>query len=194
VSLVNTRFFRFNRPVALALAVGGLTLALMVTLGIIVRSQTCTRFQSTTFVPYLQHDSQCTRSSPNAGWLRSSLIEQSSGSFGPSSTVFYHENYTDSWQGWMDAMSAIMANRSSVPKPLLNESLNDTPPSIIRVGDAVSGAAGRAVMDGLEWRAARLARRVRRLGPSARRQPCAMQQRRGPAHTPHRSPLRRTSR
>jgi hypothetical protein len=142
VSLVNTRFFRFSRPVALALAVGALTLALLVTLGVVVRSQTCQRFQTTLFVPFMQPDSQCERSAPNAGWLSSSLVEQSSGSFGPSSKAFYHEDYTASWQGWMEAMSAIMANRSSVPKPS-RDSPFDTPPDVstIRVGDEVSGAA-----------------------------------------------------
>ena len=140
VSVVNTRFLRFNKPVALALSVGALTLAMLVTLGIVVRSQTCQRFQGTTFVPYLQPDA-CTRSSPNAGWLRSGMVEQSEGSFGPSARQFYHDNYTEQCSGWMEALSSIMHNRSSIPSWLLPDAPFDTPQSFstLRVGGEVRG-------------------------------------------------------
>jgi hypothetical protein len=134
VSLVNTRFFRFSKPVQLALAVGALTLAMLVTLGVVVRSQTCQRFQGTTFVPYVQPDALCTRSSPNAGWLRSSLVEQSEGSFGPSSRQFHHDNYTEQWSGWMEALSSVMHNRSSIPRTLLAKVPFDTPQSVRTLG------------------------------------------------------------
>jgi hypothetical protein len=112
VSAVNVRFFRFNKPIALALAVGGLTLSLTVALALLLRATTCARWMTTVTLPYVEPGAECEPSFPNEGWIRSSLSRDSSGNFTSASRGFYTDNYTSLWSGWLEAMAAIAENAS----------------------------------------------------------------------------------
>jgi hypothetical protein len=112
VSAINVRFFRFNKPTALALTVGGLTLALTVALAVLLRATTCARWTTTVTLPFIEPGADCEPSFPNDGWIKSSLSRESTANFTSASRSFYTDNYTSLWSGWMEAMVAIADNSS----------------------------------------------------------------------------------
>jgi hypothetical protein len=108
VSVVNVRFFRFQRPVLLAVIVGGLTLALSIALGATLRFQTCNRWSSTITVPFIEPNAECSPSSQNSGWIKSTYVADSSATFTATSGAVYTDNYMNMWKGWLDALSLVI--------------------------------------------------------------------------------------
>lgn len=148
VSLVNIRFFRFNKPVPLALAVGGLTLALTVSVAVVLRSEFCSHWTNTVALPYIEPGAQCDSSAENQGWLKSNTVSASTATFTAASKAFQRTNYTDLWGGWMDALQMTVSNSSLLSHEPLFNSIN--PLGVPKtVNDVVSDGKGKFTVSGI---------------------------------------------
>jgi hypothetical protein len=110
ISAVNVRFFRFQRPLTLAIIAGTITLALTACLAAIINVQTCRTLRSTVPLPYVEQqlsdDAFCEPAvSGNEGWLLSDWVSYSSGNFSREASMFFGSNHTEQWQLWPAAVN-----------------------------------------------------------------------------------------
>jgi hypothetical protein len=108
VSVVNTRFFRFESPLLLALVVGFITIAFTGLLAAIMYVQTCDTVRSTVFLPYVDlqmSDAAVCGNVSAQGWLLSDWVSYSSAAFSRRAAKFYTSNLTEQWQLWPVAVS-----------------------------------------------------------------------------------------
>lgn len=110
ISAVNVRFFRFQRPLTLAIIAGTITLVLTGCLAAIIHAQTCRTVRSTVPLPYvdqqLSGDAYCAPAvSGNQGWLLSDWVSYSDGNFSRDASVFFGSNHSEQWHLWPAAVN-----------------------------------------------------------------------------------------
>jgi hypothetical protein len=110
ISAVNVRFFRFQRPLTLAIIVGTITVVLTACLAAIIHAQTCRTVRNTVPLPYvdqqLSDDAYCAPAvSGNQGWLLSDWVSYSDGNFSRDASVFFGSNHSEQWHLWPAAVN-----------------------------------------------------------------------------------------
>lgn len=105
VASVNVRFYRFQKPLLLALTAGLITMVFTAVLATIIYVQTCRTIRSTVFLPFvdqqLSGNAQCDAvDTGTEGWLLSDLVSGSTGNFSRSGSIFYDANMMHQWQGF----------------------------------------------------------------------------------------------